>query len=83
MNDGSHFDIFPYVWLGFVAVFGVIQLIWALYEYRRGEARWGWMGSNYVRSEEPFYYWLAVGGRFVAFVMACFMFWFGLDMLNW
>lgn len=83
MPKDSHFDIFPYFWLTLVAGIGAVNLVWAYYEFRRGEARWGWMGARYSRNEEPFYYWLAVGGHFVAFVVACFMFWMGLDMLNW
>lgn len=83
MPSESHLDIFPYFWLTLVAGFGVTNLVWAYYEFRRGVARWGWAGARYSRAEEPFYYWMAVGGRFFGFVVACFMFWFGLGMLNW
>ena len=81
MNE--RIDIFPYVWLGFVAIFGIASLIWAIYELRRGSARWGWTGARYTREEEPFYYWMAVLARFAGFVVACFMFYMGLDMFTW
>jgi hypothetical protein len=83
MSANEHFDLFPYMWLGFVATFSIVNLVWAFYEYRRGVARWGWSGARYERSEEPFYYWLSVGGRFLGFIFGCGMFWMGLDMLNW
>jgi hypothetical protein len=76
-------DAFPYFWLTMVAVFGLVSLVWGIYELRRGEARWGWTGARYTRVEEPFYFWMAVLGRLAGFVVACFMFWFGLDMLTW
>jgi hypothetical protein len=79
----SHFDIFPYVWLGGVALLAVTFLVWSIYELRRGEARWGWVGTKVSREEEPFYFWMLVLGRFAGFVMGCFMFWLGLDMLRW
>ncbi len=83
MPGSHHFDIFPYLWLGIVGVFSAVNLIWSIYEFRRGEARWGWSGARYLRSEEPFYYWLSVGGRFFGFLVGCAMFWMGLDMFRW
>ena len=79
----TRFDAFAYFWLSGVAIFGIVSLIWAIYEFNRGEARWGWTGARYRREDEPFYYWMAVLGRLAGFVVACFMFWFGLDMFNW
>jgi hypothetical protein len=79
----TRFDAFTYFWLGGVAVFGVVSLVWGVYELKRGEARWGWTGARYAREEEPFYYWMAVLARFGGFVVACFMFWFGLGMFSW
>jgi len=79
----TRFDAFTYFWLGAVSVFGALSLVWGIYELRRGEARWGWTGARYTREEEPFYYWMAVLSRFGGFVVACFMFWFGLDMFAW
>lgn len=79
----SHVQIFPFVWLGGVATFGIVSLVWAFYELNRGVARWGWSGARYTRDEEPFYFWLAVLGRFFGFFMACFMFYMGLDMFHW
>lgn len=76
-------DLFPYFWLFMVAFIGAVNLVWARYEYKRGEARWGWAGAKYSRAEEPFYFWMLVGGRFFGFVVACFMFYFGLEMLTW
>ena len=75
-------DIFPYFWLGMVGLFGLTSLIWGVYEARRGEARWGWSCTRYTREEEPFYFWMAVLGRFGGFVVASFMFWLGLDMFR-
>lgn len=82
MPSSEHFDLFPYFWLGGVATFSVVYLVLGIYEFRRGVARWGWYGARYERSEEPFYYWLAVGGRFFGFFFGCGMFWMGLDMLR-
>jgi hypothetical protein len=79
----SRFDAFGIFWLGGVSVFGIASLVWGIYELRRGQARWGWMGAKYTREEEPFYYWMAVLSRFGGFVVACFMFWFGLGMFRW
>ena len=77
------FEVFPYVWLGLVAVFGIIHPIWAVSELRSGKARLSWRGGAIIRDEEPFPYWIAVGSKFLALPLAAFMFWFGLDMLNW
>ena len=74
MPSNSHFDIFPYMWLGFVAMFSIVSLVWGIYEFRRGVARWGWSGARYERSEEPFYFWLLVCGRFFGFIFGCGMF---------
>jgi hypothetical protein len=79
----GHFEIFPYVWLGIVSMFGIVSLIWGFYELRRGSARWGWMGVKYAREDEPFYYWMAVLARFAGFLGACLMFYMGLDMFSW
>lgn len=81
MHDGV--DAFAIFWLAIVATAAAVSLVWGIYELRRGEARWGWSGARYTREEEPFYYWVTVLGRFGGFVVACFMFWFGLDMLSW
>ncbi len=42
-----------------------------------------WTGERYDREEEPFYFWMTVLGHIGAFIACCFMFWLGLDMLNW
>ena len=76
-------SIFPYVWLGVVAVAGVVSVVWGAYELRRGAARWGWSGTQYTREEEPFYFWMAVLGRFAGAIMACLMFYMGLEMSTW
>lgn len=77
VND---FDLFNVVWLTLVGLMALTFLVWSVYELRRGEARWGWMGVMVSRKDEPFYYWLSVGGRFAGFLVGCFIFWFGLDM---
>ena len=79
----SAFDFFPYVWLGVVAFMGLTLLAWTVYEFRRGVAQWGWIGAKFARDDEPFYFWMLLIGRFAGFLLACFMFWAGLDMLKW
>ncbi len=78
----SRFDAFTIFWLTGVAGIGLAHLVWGVYELKRGEARWGWMGAQYTRAEEPFYYWMAVIGHFGTVFAACFMFWFGLGVLG-
>lgn len=65
-----------------MSVFGLVSLVWGIYELRRGTARWGWSGAQYSREEEPFYFWMATLSRLGGFVVACFMFWFGLGIFN-
>lgn len=75
---------FAIFWLSAVSIMGLASLMTGIYELRRGSARSGWMmGAKYEREEEPFYFWMSVLGRFAVFFVACFMFWFGLDMLTW
>lgn len=82
----EHFEIFPYVWLGVVAVIGAFSLAKGVYEFRTGEARARWFGGfsePMSKGDQPFYYWLIVFGDFFGFAMTCFMFWMGLDFLKW
>jgi hypothetical protein len=80
----EHFDIFPYVWLTGVVVMGATSLACAVNDMKVGSARMGyWRGARVKRNEEPFEFWVAVGSKFFASIMACFMFYMGLDMFNW
>ncbi len=80
----NNFDIFPYFWLSGVLIFGVVSSAWAINDLKVGSARMGqWSKSRVSRVEEPFEFWLAVGGKFIGSIVACFMFYFGLDMLTW
>jgi hypothetical protein len=76
-------DLFPYVWLGLVALIGVVSPVWAINDLRQGSARLGWHSGRVSRDEEPFEFWLAVGGKFLALPMSIFMFSMGLEMLKW
>ena len=79
MDRANAFMIF---WLGGVSVFGLVSLAFGIREFRSGYARWGWQGGKIERAQEPFYYWMIVGGRFAGVAVACFMFWFGSGMLE-
>ena len=77
-------ELFPYFWLGMVMLFGLISVAWGINDIQKGSARLGqWSSSRVKRDEEPFEFWLAVVGKFAGGIFACFMFYFGLDMLRW
>jgi hypothetical protein len=81
----DRFFAFQYFWLGGVALIGIVNIAWAINDLRTGSARLNlWRGGGRaVRYEEPFEFWLAVGGKLLTgLVVAPFMFWFGLGMLN-
>jgi len=75
---------FPYFWLGGVALIAVVNIAWAINDLRTGSARFSLIrGDRMSRDEEPFEYWLAVGMKLLGgFVVAPFLFWFGLGMLR-
>lgn len=79
----SNFDIFPYFWLTLVTLIGVGNVAWAVNDLRVGSARMSWMSSRADRKNEPFEFWMAVVGKFLGGIVACAMFYMGLDMLNW
>jgi hypothetical protein len=75
-------DLFTYFWLSLVTIIGAVSIGWGVNDLRAGSARMSW-GGRVQRSEEPFEFWVAVGGKFLGAVIAGFMFVFGLEMLNW
>jgi len=79
----NRFDIFPYFWLGVVTLIGTMNVAWAVNDLRVGSARFSWMSTRASREEEPFEFWMAVLGKFAGGIVACVMFYLGLDMLNW
>ena len=79
----KNFDIFPYFWLALVTLTGAGNVAWAINDLRVGSARMSWMSSRADHSAEPFEFWMAVGGKFVGGIVACFMFYMGLDMFKW
>ena len=77
-------DLFPFVWLTMVTIFGIVSVAWGINDLRSGSARLGqWSAARVRRDEEPFEFWLAVFGKLGGGLVACFMFYFGLDMLRW
>jgi hypothetical protein len=74
-------QLFPYVWLGLVALMSLIAPLWAINDLRQGSARLGWYSARVKRDEEPFELWVAVGGKFLALPKGIFMFSLGLEML--
>jgi hypothetical protein len=76
----NSYDVFGYFWLSGVAFMGLFQLAWAINDWRSGIARLGFVGGRYERSEEPFNFWMTMIMHFAGVILACFMFWFGLDM---
>ena len=78
----NSFDWFPYFWLAVIAVIGVFHAVWAVYELRRGEAKWPRSGVTYARADEPFYFWAVVLGRIGAVLVAAGMFLFGIEFIR-
>lgn len=84
MSD--HFRVFPYVWLTIVATIGAVSLAKGIYELNKGEARsrmFGGYSDSVSKDDQPFYYWLIIGGDFAGVLVTAFMFWMGRDMLSW
>ena len=78
----ARIDAFAVFWLTGVAAMGVASLAFGIREFKSGYARWGLSGEKIARSDEPFYYWMIVGGRFFGVIVAGFMFWFGLGFMG-
>ena len=79
----DEFHAFGYFWLGMVTLIIGVNVAWALNDLKVGSARMGWMSARVRRDEEPFEFWLAVGGKLVgALLVGPFFIWHGLQMFG-
>lgn len=72
-------SVFLIVWCAMVALIAAVSVAWAINDLKKGSARFGVFGQRVERAEEPFEFWLAVGGKLLAAPIAVFMLWFALS----
>lgn len=77
-------DMFVYLWLGIVAVAAIASPIQAIRDLRRGSAQY-MQGDDYraERDVDPSVFWLNVWSKILVCPVAIFVFWEGLQMLEW
>lgn len=73
----NEFDAFGIVWCSLVGLAIVVNVAWAFNDLKRGSARNHWFGARVERAEEPFEFWMAVGGKLIVLPIGAFMLWFG------
>ena len=73
----NEFDAFGIVWCTGVALAIIVNTAWAINDLKKRSARNHFFGQRVERAEEPFEFWMAVGGKLIVIPIGIFMLWFG------